>query len=159
MLDIKLIRENPQGVISALEKRGQKIVLNDLLSWDSERRELITEIENLRVKRNKSAEDVGKLKKSGKDAPETLVREMDGVRESIKDKEKYLVTLEQKIEDFAMRLPNIPDDSTPLGKGPEDNKVIRQSGKESAFDFPAKSFQPSLFTIPVSIPSGFILCI
>ena len=139
MLDIKLIRENPQGVISALEKRGQKIVLNDLLSWDSERRELITEIENLRVKRNKSAEDVGKLKKSGKDAPETLVREMDGVRESIKDKEKYLVTLEQKIEDFAMRLPNIPDDSTPLGKGPEDNKVIRQSGKESAFDFPAKS--------------------
>ena len=138
MLDIKLIRENPQSVISALEKRGQKIILDDLLSWDSERRVLITEIENLRVKRNKSAEDVGKLKKEGKNAPEGLVGEMDAVRESIKEKEKYLVTLEQKIEDFALRLPNIPDDSTPLGKSPEDNKVIRQAGTEKTFDFQAK---------------------
>jgi len=138
MLDINLIRENPKAVIKALEARGQKIVLDDLLNWDTERRDLITEIETLREKRNKSAEEIAKLKKDGKNAPEKLVKEMDAVRESVKEKEKYLVTLEQKIEDFALRLPNIPDETTPAGKTPADNKLVRESGKLPSFSFTPK---------------------
>ncbi len=138
MLDIKLIRENPEKVKNALEARGQNIILDDLLNWDTERRTLLTQVEDMRGKRNKAAEDVGRLKKDGKNPPENLVSEMDQVREQIKEKENYLVTLEQKIEDFALRLPNIPDDATPQGKSPEDNKVFRQEGDIKSFDFTPK---------------------
>ncbi|MCX5781277.1 MAG: serine--tRNA ligase, partial [Elusimicrobia bacterium] len=138
MLDIKLIRENPEKVKNALETRGQKIILDDLLNWDTERRTLLTQIEDMRGKRNKAAEDVAKLKKDGKNPLENLVSDMDQVREQIKEKENYLVTLEQKIEDFALRLPNIPDETTPLGKSPEDNKVLKQEGDIKSFDFTPK---------------------
>lgn len=139
MLDIKLIRENPAAVIKALEKRGQKIVLDDLLGWDSERRQFIAEIEKLREKRNRAAEDIAKLKKNGKNPSENLTAEMDQVRGQIKEKENYLLTLEQKIEDFALRLPNIPDETTPIGKNPEDNKVLKQEGEIKSFDFTPKT--------------------
>jgi seryl-tRNA synthetase len=138
MLDIKLIRENPEKVKKALETRGQKIILDDLLNWDAERRTLLTQIEEMRGKRNKAAEDVARLKKDGKNPLENLASDKDQIREQIKEKENYLVTLEQKIEDFALRLPNIPDDSTPQGKNPEDNKVLKQEGDIKSFDFTPK---------------------
>ncbi len=139
MLDIKLIRENTDAVKKALEKRGPEINFGEVLGWDSERRKLIAEMEALQVNRNKAAEQVGRLKKEGKDAPEELVAEMDGVREQVKEKERFLVTLEQNIEDFLLRIPNIPDESVTVGKSADDNKVVSQSGEIPKYDFAPKA--------------------
>jgi seryl-tRNA synthetase len=139
MLDIKLIRDNPEMVKKALASRGQDVHLDELLSWDGERRKVITEMEALRERRNKSSEQFGKLKRDGKEIPADLAAEMDIVREDVKEKERFLATIEQKIEDFLLRLPNIPDAATPPGKCSEDNPVVRQAGDIPKYDFAPKA--------------------
>lgn len=139
MLDIKKIRENAEAVKTGLERRGQEIQLGQILEWDNERRQLITKNEALQMKRNKSAEAVGKMKKEGKEPSAELVAEMDGVREEIKENDRFLLTLEQKIEDFLLRIPNIPDDSVPMGKSEQQNKVVREHGAVPMPDFTPKT--------------------
>jgi seryl-tRNA synthetase len=139
MLDIKLIRENAEAVKKALAKRGPEINFSELLEWDGERRKLIADMETLSQSRNKAAEQIGKLKKEGKEAPSDLVAEMDSVREQVKEKERFLLTLEQNIEDFLLRMPNIPDESVTVGKSAEDNKVVSQSGEIPQYDFAPKA--------------------
>ena len=138
MLDIKLIRENADAVKKALAKRGQEINFGELLGWDGERRKLITDMEALSQSRNKAAEQIGKLKKEGKEPPAELVAEMDSVREQVKEKERFLITLEQNIEDFLLRVPNIPDESVTVGKSAEDNKIVTQVGEIPKYDFTPK---------------------
>ncbi|MFH1369008.1 MAG: serine--tRNA ligase [Elusimicrobiota bacterium] len=139
MLDIKMIRENPDLIRTGLERRGQEIKLGELLEWDEERRKLMGQIEAMRNKRNKAAEDIARNKKEGKEPSESLVAEMDAVREEIKEKERFLLSLEQKIEDFLLRVPNIPDESVPAGKGEQQNKVVCEHGTVPIYNFPAKT--------------------
>jgi seryl-tRNA synthetase len=138
MLDIKLIRENPDAVKAELAKRGQEIMFGDLLEWDEERRQLASKIEAMREKRNKAAEDMGKAKREGKEPPKELVAEMDAVREEVKEKERFVLSLEQKIEDFLLRIPNIPDASVPVGKSAQQNRVAREHGTIQLPDFTPK---------------------
>ncbi|MBN1622707.1 MAG: serine--tRNA ligase [Endomicrobiales bacterium] len=138
MLDLKLIRENPDLVKKGLEKRNQKILLDELLGWDEERRKLISEMNALQEQRNKSAQEVGKLKKEKKEPTQELLSQMNSVREQIKEKERFMVSLDQKIEDFLLNLPNIPDETVPSGKDSNDNKVVRESGNIPKYDFTPK---------------------
>jgi Seryl-tRNA synthetase len=136
MLDIKLIRENPEAAAKALEKRGQQYDLSEVIQWDEERRKIITAMETLKAKRNKASDEIGKLKREGKDAS-AQVAEMDAVRDEVKEQERFLLSVEQKIEDFLLRLPNIPDESIPVGS-PEANKVVSQHGEIPKFAFEPK---------------------
>lgn len=138
MLDIKQIRENADAVKQALERRGPEINFSELLGWDETRRKYITEMDTLSQSRNKAAEQIGKLKKEGKAAPAELVSEMDSVREQVKEKERLIASLEQNIEDFLLRIPNIPDEGIKTGKSAEDNRVVSQSGEIPQFDFSPK---------------------
>jgi seryl-tRNA synthetase len=135
MLDIKLIRENPDGVKKALAKRGHEFILDEVLNWDGERRKLIGEMDILREKRNKSSEQVGKLKRDGQEPAPELIAEMEGVRNAINEQERGLLALEQKIEEFLLSVPNLPDESVTVGKSEADNKVVRETGVVPAFDF------------------------
>ena|SRR3989339_392024 len=135
MLDIKLIRENAEKVKLGLKKRNFEIQLEELLGWDSERRQIISDMEKLQEKRNKSAEEVGKLKRSGQEPAPGLLEEMNKVRDQIQERERFLVVIEQKIEDFLLRVPNIPDDSVTVGKDAAENKVVRQFGEQKKFSF------------------------
>ncbi|MFC1500916.1 serine--tRNA ligase [Elusimicrobiota bacterium] len=139
MLDIKLIRENAENISKALEKRGKKFSFNELLAWDKERLTVLSETEALREKRNKSAEEVGKLKKLKKEPANKLIEEMNSVRELIKEKEQSLSVLEQKIDNFLLNIPNIPDETTPIGKNEKENKVIKEVGKIEKLDFKART--------------------
>ena len=73
MLDIKLFRENIDVVKEGLKKRGQDINLDELMSWDADRRNIIKEIEDARLKRNSDSEKVGKLKREGKEPEKELL--------------------------------------------------------------------------------------
>jgi seryl-tRNA synthetase len=136
MLDIKLIRENPSQVKQSMSHRNKDVDFTQLLKWDNERKFVISEIEKLRLKRNKVSEEVGKIKREDGEPPSQVLEEMNEIRDLIQEQEKELLSLENHIEDFLLGLPNIPDASVPVGKDEKDNKVIRYIGdpKKTSFN-------------------------
>jgi seryl-tRNA synthetase len=141
MLDIKLIRENPDTVRRNLEKRGNPELqrqLDRLIQYDEEWRRLLTEVNELRHKRRELTEEVAKLKKEGKDASKK-VQEAKVIPERIEKLEKMVEERRQEVEALLYRLPNLLHESVPVGKDESANQVTRVCGKPPKFDFPAKN--------------------
>ncbi|MDI6641665.1 MAG: serine--tRNA ligase [Elusimicrobiota bacterium] len=140
MLDIKYIRENQKEVEEAFRARGVEISLSELIQWDKDRRELITEIDKLRAERKKIATEIGSAKSyTSRGEKSTKIKELSKQSEELRDKIKQLqlilVNVEQQIEDFLLRLPNVPDASVPLGSCEKENVVVRESGTFREFNF------------------------
>ncbi|MDR2066503.1 MAG: serine--tRNA ligase [Endomicrobium sp.] len=138
MLDIKVIRENVGFVKQAMLSRNKNVDFEQLLKWDQERKVVISEIESLRLKRNEESEKVGNLKREGKEPSLELLEEINESRDVIQQQEEQLLMIENQIEDFLLSLPNIPDESVPVGKDEKDNKVIRLVGEPKEFSFKPK---------------------
>jgi seryl-tRNA synthetase len=134
MLDARFVRENVQVVRDTLQKRGYEIAMDEFLSLEKKRREIIREVEELRNRRNLVSDQIGKLKKSGGDATD-LISEMKTVSERIKALDEELKGVDTKVRDFLLNLPNIPHESVPVGRDESYNLEIRQWGKPEAFDF------------------------
>ncbi|GAB1402169.1 serine--tRNA ligase [Elusimicrobiota bacterium] len=138
MLDIKLFRENLEFVQNGLKKRGFDTNFETLINLDNDRRKLIVEIEQARLRRNTDSEMIGKLKREGKEPDESLLAELDQFRVRIQENERHLLNIENQIEDILMRIPNIPDETIPAGKDSNDNVVIRTFGEVPKFSFKPK---------------------
>ena len=137
MLDIGLIRENPQMVSAALLKKNCIVDFMELLEWDKKRRELIYNVEQLKAKRNKVSAEIPRLKKQGVDvAP--LTEEMKGISDQIKQSDASINSLESQIYDFLIILPNLPAEDVVAGDK-ENNEVIREWGAKPEFSFPFKN--------------------
>ena len=136
MLDINLIRENPQKIQQALLKRMAAVDFTELLRWDVERRNLIAESDDLKAGRNKVSSEIPRLKKQGKDTS-GLIAEMKKVAGRIKNLDTARSELDRRIQGFLEVLPNIPADDVPSG-GKENNKVIRVSDGKREFGFVPK---------------------
>lgn len=137
MLDINLIRKNKETVEEALLKRMDNVDLSELLEWDKERRKIIVEIENYKARRNTVSEQISILKREGKDA-KTVIDEMKVLSNKIKLMDKDLENVEDRINEFLIKLPNLPADDVVAG-GKENNEVIRQWGEKPEFSFKAKN--------------------
>lgn len=138
MLDIKLIRENPKLLKDVLKKRGMKISVDKFLSFDEKRRTLLAGTEKLKYERNKVSDEIGKLKQQKKDA-KGLIKKMKGVSCEIKKLDEKIRETDEKIKEIALDMPNIPDESVPVGKTAEDNKIIRTWGEKKEFTFKAQA--------------------
>ena len=141
MLDMKLIREHPEIVKNDLKKRNEleKIKLvDDLLSYDKNWRELIKEVNGLRHKRNILTLEIAKLKKEKKDYKDKL-KEVKEIPQKIKKLEHQTLEYKKKINSILMKLPNILHESVPVGKDENDNVVERVYGKPPEFDFKPKN--------------------
>jgi seryl-tRNA synthetase len=136
MLDLNLIRENPEKVKAALLKRMDEVDFTELLSWDKERRELLVQVEALQNKRNIVSKEIADLKRQGK-AAEEFFGEMKELANSIKELEEKLGQIEEKIKVFIEKLPNMPDEDV-LPGGKENNKVVTEWGKKPEFNFKPK---------------------
>jgi len=138
MLDIRLIRTDPEKVRQAFVKRGQDPApLDALLRADERRRELLQEVEALRAERNRASEEIGKLKKAGSDAAE-MVAEMRRVGDRIKAIEEDLREVEGEFDRLMLEMPNIPDSSVPAGAAEEQNVIVREWGEPRTFGFEPK---------------------
>ena len=139
MLDIKLIRDNPAAVRKGLQDRGGRYLpeLEKVVEKDRAWREVVTALEQLRARRNAAAGEIGKLKREKKDAS-ALLKDMEGVKAEIKEKEERERALKDETEALLLGLPNLPDPTVPLGASPADNKVVREQGARPAFDFKPK---------------------
>ncbi len=138
MLSIKFIRQNLELVKKGLAAKKEKVDLGALLNLDSQARELKSRVEELRANRNRQSEEIAGLKRKNVDAQEKISEVREWGRE-IKEKEKDLRQIEQKIEVLLSTVPNLPHASVPLGKGPEDNKILRQWGETPKFSFSPKT--------------------
>jgi seryl-tRNA synthetase len=133
MLDIKLLRSNPDAVRDGLKRRGGRYLpaLEELLTADGEWRKLNAEADELRAKRNRSADEVGRLKKEKKDAS-ALIKEMESVKARLKELEEKAGALDAKLKDGLLNIPNLPDGSVTVGKDPSENRALREWGGRPA---------------------------
>src|SRR3989304_1207033 len=137
MLDIKLIRENPEKVQEGFRKRGETIDLASLLKLDEERMPIVKRVEDLRFQRNKASDEIGKLKREGKSADQYL-EQMKGVSDEIKQLEVDIRGIEEQVQETLLILPNIPHESVPVGKDEKGNIEIRKWGEIPRFTFEPK---------------------
>ena len=136
MLDINLIRENPEKVKEALKKKLWDADFTELLLWDKQRKELIQEVESNKAEMNKLSASVPAAKKAGEDVSKIFAKVKE-IAANNQQKDQELKELETKIFNFLAELPNIPDDDL-VGGGKENNQVIKVVGKKPEFDFPMK---------------------
>jgi seryl-tRNA synthetase len=128
MLDIELIRSDPEFVRAALRKRVDDVDLTPILEADALRRRLTTEVDLARAERNRQAKQIGRLKSSGADTAEAQ-RQAAALGDQVTGMQAALTEVEHTLHDLLMELPNLPDDRAPAG-GKEANQVVRTWGKQ-----------------------------
>ncbi len=137
MLDVKFVRSNFDRVRQMLQNRHMDMDLQPLLDLDEERRRLLTEVEELKHRRNVASEEIAALKRQKKDAPD-LIENMQGVSQKIKVLDQELSVIEQKFRDFLLLMPNVPHESVAVGHDEKDNPVVRTWGSAPSFTFEPK---------------------
>jgi seryl-tRNA synthetase len=146
MLDLNLIREQPDLVRTALKNRQMDPApVDELLTLDEKRRSLLTQVETLKAERNAVSKEIGKTLAPGasagmKDATEReqKIAAMREVGERIAALDKEVAEVEAELNSIAAALPNIPDARTPIGASEDDNIILRTVGQLPEFDFEPK---------------------
>lgn len=137
MLDMRVIRSNPDVVRKAMAKRGTEVPLDELLELDSQRRSLLADLEQKKAERNAVSERIGHMRKAREDASQ-LISEMRLLSDKIKDGDEELRRLDQRIQEILLILPNIPHESLPVGKDETQNEEVRRWGTPRDFGFEPK---------------------
>jgi len=138
MLDIKLIRDNPAAVKASLAKKGVKPeAVDEVLAIDLKRREIIGTVEAIKAENNKKNPDIARLKKEGKDAT-ALLAEMKTASDKIKAMDAELSKLDEELTLKLLYIPNMPDESVPLGADETANVKTSEWGQKKSFSFKPK---------------------
>lgn len=138
MLDIKLIRDNPDYVKAAVKKREMNLdnVVDEILTVDKERREAIGKTEEMKAEQNSVSKEIPKIKKAGGDASEVMAK-MKKLSAQVKEADAKLNQIDEKMHDLMMALPNLPDEDVQAG-GKEKNIPDHYYKEKPVFDFEPK---------------------
>ena len=123
MLDLRQLREDPDGIRAALARRGDPTILDELIALDARRRERLPELEQLRAAKNQASKRIGELQRSGEDASEAIA-EVRGASTREKELEQELAVVEKRMNAALTGLPNLPDDTAP-----DEDEVVREVGE------------------------------
>lgn len=140
MLDVKLLRENPDAARLGMDRRGapeKKALIDEAIDCDVQWRKLKTQVEELRHKQNQVTAEVASLKKQGKPADDKL-REAKEIPDKIKVLEAEAEQKQARLNQILMGVPNLLHDSVPIGTSENDNVVVRKWGKIPEFGFEAR---------------------
>ena len=140
MLDIKVIRENPQRVKDAMKTRNKDMdaLVDEVLAIDVKRREITAKNDLLKQEQNAASKDIPRIKKEGGDISAIMAR-MNEIKEEVKKGDAEVAELEEKQQKIMYEFPNIPSDKTPIGKDDSENVEIRRWGEPKQFDFEPKA--------------------
>ena len=139
MLDLRLLRSDPDSAKAALSKRGDDTLpgaVDEILAQDEVRRRAIAQVEELKAERNEVSKKIGELKRGGQDA-EALILEMRSVGERISDLDGVVSGADDRIRELLLGVPNMPHREVPAG-GEENNVVVRDWGGKPTFPFEPK---------------------
>jgi seryl-tRNA synthetase len=134
MLDLKLIRSDPERVKVALARRGANEALDELLALDARRRELLPRIEGAQAERKSLSKQIGEAKQRGEDGAEQMAA-VQGLKETIESGKAELEQVEAELQRIATALPNLPDPDAPEGMTEDDAVVLREEGERPSFEF------------------------
>ncbi len=140
MLDIKVIRNDPEGVKKAVASRGANLdkVIDEVLKTDEIRRKTLAEVESMKSTQNAVSKKIPAMKKSGEDTS-ALMSEMKELSNKISEKNKELSELEKNQRELILTIPNIPNKDVPIGKDDSENVEVRRWGDPRKFEFEAKA--------------------
>ena len=138
MLDIKILRQDPDKIREALKNRCNDLDISPAIELDKQRRELLTDVEQKKSKQNEITKKVPAMKKAGENTDE-LFKEMKELSNEIKADDEKVRDIDEKLREFMLRIPNIPNPSCPIGKDDTENKEIRKWCTPRTFDFESKA--------------------
>ena len=138
MLDIRLIRENPEKINELLKRRNPELSIDKVIEIDVERRKIQTEADELRALRKTESQKIGELKKRGENT-DAIQEEVRAIGDKVKALEEKQVELDEAQRKLLLNIPNIPDETTPIGKSEDDNIEVHRVGEPRKFDFEFKA--------------------
>jgi seryl-tRNA synthetase len=124
MLDVKLIRENPELIRQAVKNRQDSAPVDDILELDKQRRQKVGELDSLRQQRKSLSKEREKAQEQGR-----------ALRVQIQEMEEEVRQLDERLEELLLQVPNVPQAEAPVGQGEEDNVKVRSWGEPRKFDF------------------------
>ena len=137
MLDLKLIRSDPERVKAALARRGAEESVDAVLTLDQRRRELLPEIESAQAERKTISKQIGEAKQKGEEAAAEMAAVQE-LKSRIESGKAELERVDAELEELVAVLPNLPDPDAPEGMTEEDAVVVREVGERPEFDFEAR---------------------
>jgi seryl-tRNA synthetase len=139
MIDLAFVRANLALVEEKLRSRGMDpaVGLGNFAALDRERREAITQVETLKAQRNKLTEEIAKLRREGADTA-ALTEQTRTLKTQVESLETAAATADERLREIMQTLPNLPQDSVPVGKDEHGNRQEKTWGEQPKFDFPAK---------------------
>lgn len=138
MLDIKLLRTNPDKIREALKNRNSDLDISPIIELDSKRREILVKVEQMKATQNEISKKIPAMKKAGEDTS-SIFAEMKTLSNEIKELDNQVSAIDEEIKGQMLRIPNIPSDKAPIGIDDSENKEIRRWSEPRKFDFEAKA--------------------
>ena len=138
MLDIKLIRENPEKINELLKRRNPELSIDTIIAIDADRRKVQAQADELRAKRKSESQKIGMMKMNGENT-DAIQEEVRALGDEVKALEEKQVELDNIQRDMLLRTPNTPDESTPIGTSEDDNIPVKYWGEPTKFNFEAKA--------------------
>jgi seryl-tRNA synthetase len=135
MIDINLLRDNPDLVKKSTANKNAKADIDKALELDERRRSLIAEVEQLKATRNKATKEIADAKKNKEDA-QPKIEQMRKVSAEIKQMDSDLAEIEEKFNSILLQIPNVHDESVPVGKTEDDNVITKTVGEPQKTDKP-----------------------
>ena len=138
MLDIKILRTEPDRIREALKKRNNDLDITPAIELDLARREILTQVEKKKAQQNEISKKIPQMKMAGEDTA-AIFAEMKELSNEIKADDEKVREIDAKLRDFMLRIPNIPNDSCPVGTDDSENEEIRRNGTPREFTFEPKA--------------------
>ncbi|MBQ4100904.1 MAG: serine--tRNA ligase [Oscillospiraceae bacterium] len=140
MLDIKVIRQNPDLVKDAMKKRNKDMdaLIDEIIAIDEKRRAISTKADEKKAEQNRVSKEIPKIKKEGGDVS-AIMADMKKLSDEIKDCDAEIAELEEKQKELILNIPNIPNELVPAGKDDSENVEIRKNGTPREFGFTPKA--------------------
>ncbi|MFN3534426.1 MAG: serine--tRNA ligase [Desulfatiglandales bacterium] len=137
MLDLRFVSSNLEVVVKALKDRNMSLDLTGFQELDKRRRAIISQVESMRHDQKLANEELQRMRRRGED-PALTVAQLRSLSDQIKELDSELREIEERLTAILMLIPNIPDESVPVGKDETENLVIREWGEKPSFGFEPK---------------------
>ena len=138
MLDIKILRQNPEIIVEALKKRNNDLDITPAIELDKQRREILVDVEQKKASQNEISKKIPQMKKNGENTDE-IFKEMKALSDNIKELDEKVRQIDEDLRNFMLKIPNIPNESCPVGADDSENVEQRRFGEPTKFDFEPKA--------------------
>ena len=138
MLDIKILRQEPERIKDALKKRNNNLDIEPAIELDKKRRKILTEVEQKKAKQNEISKKIPQMKKAGENTDQ-IFAEMKELSSQIKSDDEKVRTIDEELRNFMLKIPNIPNSKVPIGADDNENVEIRKFNEPKKFNFEPKA--------------------